>query len=121
MAFSPLALEHIANPRNSGPLQGATHKGVAGSPGGGPYVVLWMIVEGDTIKEASYDTYGCPAAVASASVTAAILKGRTIAQALALTARDLTLILGGLPPGKEDCPALAAEAVRRAFEGDATP
>lgn len=116
MAFSPLALDHIANPRNGGPLEGATHRGVAGDPGGGPYVTLWFRVEGATIREASYETYGCPAAVACASLTVEVLRGRTIAQALSLTADDLMLIIGGLPPGKEDCPARTILALRRAFE-----
>ena len=116
--MSPLALDHIANPRNSGPLEGATHKGVAGDPGGGPYVILWFHVEGDVINQATYETYGCPAAVASASLTAAILKGRTIAQALSLTPNDVKLILGGLPEGREHCPVLAVQAIHDAFEGE---
>jgi nitrogen fixation protein NifU and related proteins len=113
--LSQTALDHVANPRNAGPLPGATHQGVAGDPGGGPYVLLWFRVEGEVIREASYETYGCPASVACASLTAEILKGRTVAQALSMTPRDLTLLVGGLPEGREHCPALVVQAVKNAF------
>ena len=72
-------------------------------------------VAGERIEEASYETYGCPAAVACASLTAQIIKGRTISQALALTVDDLVLIVGGLPPGKEYVATLCIEAVQRAL------
>ena len=116
MAFSQVALEHIASPRNAGPLEGATHKGVAGDPGGGPYVILWMIVEGDVIREATYEMYGCPAAEATSSIAAYVLSGRTVAQALEIEARDLILILGGLPEGKDHCPDLAVAGIRTALQ-----
>ena len=116
--FSPVALDHIANPRNAGPLEGATHQGVAGDPGGGPYVILWLKVEGDHIIKATYETYGCPASVACASLSAQLLAGRTVKQALSVTPHDLMLILGGLPEGKEHCPVLAVEAIQNAFKGD---
>jgi len=116
VSFSPIAIEHIANPRNAGALEGATHQGVAGDPGGGPYVILWLRVEGDVIKEATYETYGCPAAVATSSIIAQLLRGRTVAQALSITPNDLLLILGGLPPGKEGCPQMAVAALRHALE-----
>ena len=118
--FSSIALEHIARPRSAGPLENATHHGVSGRPGEGPYVQLWLRVEGDAIREASYETYGCPAAVACASLTAEILRGRTVAQALSITAADLMLIVGGLPPGKEECAALSASAALNALEGERT-
>src|SRR5437868_4119361 len=38
--FSPAVLDHFHNPRNVGPLDGFTHRGVAGSPGDGPHMVL---------------------------------------------------------------------------------
>jgi NifU-like protein involved in Fe-S cluster formation len=116
--FTAAVLDHTLNPRNVGPLQGATHEGGSGDPGGGPYVLLWFIVVGETIQEASYETYGCPAAVACASLSAQLLKGKTVSQALSITPRDLTLLLGGLPEGKEHCPVLAVKAIQSAFEGD---
>jgi nitrogen fixation protein NifU and related proteins len=119
--FSPRVLDHTVNPRNAGPLEGATHRGSAGDPGGGPYMTLWFLVEGGAIRRASYETYGCPAAVACGSLCAQILPGRTVAQALSLTPRDIDALLGGLPEGKEHCPRLAARAIEAAFAQGETP
>lgn len=113
--FSALAIEHIAVPRNVGPLEGATHKGVAGTPGDGPHMILWFQVENGCIRKATYATYPCPAAVASGSITATLLTGRTIEQALRLTAEAVICVLQGLPEGKEECAHLAANAVQAAF------
>lgn len=114
--FSPLAIDHITVPRNVGPLEGATHKGIAGVPGDGPHMILWFRVEEGRIQQAAYATYGCPAAVASGSITATLLAGRTIDQALLLTAEGIILILQGLPEGKEDCAQLAITALQNAFQ-----
>ncbi len=114
--YSDLAQEHIANPRNPGPLETATHTGVAGTPGEGPYMTLWFEVRAGVIKRAAFQTYGCASAVAAGSITTVLLTGRTIEQALRLTAEDIDRVLGGLPEGKEHCPRLAEEAVRTAFQ-----
>ena len=119
--FSALATEHIAVPRNVGPLEGATHQGVVGVPGDGPHMILWFLVEDGQIVKATYATYGCPAAVASGSITATLLTGRTVEQALLLTAEDIIRVLQGLPEGKEECAQLSARAVRNAFAEEKRP
>jgi nitrogen fixation NifU-like protein len=114
--FSAIVQDHFYNPRNSGELESATHQGVAGLPGDGPYMILWFRVEGEHILDASYKTYGCPTAVASGSMVAQLAKGRTIPQITALSIDDLTRLLGGVPEGKEHCPQLAIEALNKAFK-----
>jgi NifU-like protein involved in Fe-S cluster formation len=118
--YTPLVQDHFANPRNVGPLEGATHRGAAGSPGDGPYVILWLQVEEGTIRRAAYQTYPCPAAIACGSITAEVLAGRTVEQARQLEASDVIALLRGLPEGKEDRASLAVEALRRAI-GEPAP
>ena len=113
--FSAAVLDHNSRPRNVGGFEGATHQGQSGVPGDGPYVVLWLRVENGSIRRAGYSTYGCPAAVASASVAAEVLQGRTVRQALSLEPRDVELLLGGLPEGKGHCAAMVVEALRDAL------
>lgn len=113
--FSTAVLDHTLNPRNAGPLEDANRFGQSGEPGAGPYALLWFEVDGQTIVRGSYETYGCPAAVACASFAAEFLQGKTILQALALDPVDIALLLGGLPEGKEHCPALVVEAIKSAF------
>jgi nitrogen fixation NifU-like protein len=113
--YSQAVQDHFHNPRNVGPLEGATHTGTAGTPGEGPYVVLWLLVENGRIVRAAYRTYGCPAAVACASVVAELAAGRSAAEGLALTEAEVTAALGGLPEGKAHCPELAVRALRAAL------
>ena len=70
MAFSPLALDHIANPRNARPAGRGDAQGCRRRsrrrPLCDPCGSAWRAT---SIREASYETYGCPAAVACASLT----------------------------------------------------
>lgn len=119
--LSAIAAQHVHSPRNVGPLESATHFGQAGTPGEGPYMQLWFRVESQTIVEARHKANGCFSSIASASVVAEVLKGRTIAQALSLTSRDVHALLGGLPEGKGYCADMAIAAVQAAFSGVTKP
>ncbi|RYG37021.1 hypothetical protein EON81_07895 [bacterium] len=114
MLLSPTASEHVHSPRNAGAFEGATHVGSGGVPGDGPYVTLWLLVEGQTIRRAGYACNGCPSSIAAASMAAQIATGRTLAQIALLDACDLLLLLGGLPEGKEFYAELAVQAIRNA-------
>lgn len=113
--YSAVASEHFHEPRRVGPLEGATHTGTAGTPGEGPYVVLWLRVEDEVIAAAAYKTFGCPAAIASASVLAQWVEGKSFSEALEFDELTLTELLGGLPEGKDHCPRLAVQALHRAL------
>ena len=113
--YSAIASEHFHSPRRVGPLEGATHTGTAGTPGEGPYVVLWLRIEGERILAAAYKTFGCPAAIASASMLAQCVEGLCLKEASRLDEVALTAALGGLPEGKDHCPRLAIEAFQGAI------
>jgi nitrogen fixation NifU-like protein len=114
--FSSIAIEHIQNPRNVGQMVDATHYGVAGEPGEGPFVQLWFRVEGSVIEKCQYKTYGCPTSIASASLVAELLKGKTIEIAKTLDESDIRTLLAHVPEGKEDCPGRVITAIQIAFE-----
>ena len=116
--YSAAVLDRFHNPRNSGPLEGATHHGMGGLRGEGPYVELWLEIAGGRIQRAGYETYGCPAAVACGSILCEVLIGKSTELAASIEAKDLEVLLGGLPAGKGHCSALAIEAVRSALEGE---
>jgi nitrogen fixation NifU-like protein len=113
--YSSIILDHFHNPRNTGPLEGATHYGVAGTPGDGPCMELWFRVKDDKIVEAAYRTYPCPAAIACGSVVAELAKNRSIEQIAPLTAADIARLLGGLPEGKSHCAELSEAALAAAL------
>ncbi len=119
--LSPHAAAHVHSPRNAGPLQGATHIGIGGTPGEGPYVRLWLLISDGIIQKATYECNGCPSSIAASSVAAQLLTGRQIGKAKLLESKDLLLILGGLPEGKDYYADLAVEALQDAlasFQGE---
>lgn len=67
------------------------------------------------IEDAAYRSNGCFASIASASVVAEMLKGRTVEQALSLEPQDVNTLCGGLPEGKGYCAEMAIEAIRNAL------
>lgn len=112
--LSPLAALHVQQPRNVGPLEGATHVGSCGTQGEGPYVTIWLIIEEGVIRRVAYATHGCPSSIASASMLCQIAIGRTTEAVSQLTAEDLVRILGGLPEGKEHFAQMAVYALASA-------
>lgn len=104
-----MALFHSA--RHAGALVGATHRGVGGTPGGGPYLVLSFRVEAGVVREARYKTYGCPAAIACAEAACAWSEQQELKTLTEATPSAVTEWVGGIPEGKEHCPELAARAL----------
>jgi NifU-like protein involved in Fe-S cluster formation len=86
--------------------------GTAGVQGQGPYLQLFAKVEADLVKEASYQTYSCPNAIACGSWVTRWMEGRGPDVLSVLTADDLMRVLGGIPLGKEHCAYLAVGALQ---------
>ena len=115
--LSPIAADHVQNPRRQGPLEGEdVQYGVSGSPGDGPYVEIWTRIHDGIIAQAAYRTHGCPSSVAASSMTCQLAEGKPLTFPDLLTAEDLILVLGGLPEGKERFARMAVEALRKSVE-----
>ena len=121
--LTELALRMVHSPLHRGPLEGATHCGVWGSPGDGPYVQIWLIVEDGVIRQAAFKTPGCPSSTATAGVLCAVITGRPVEKALELTTEDLAAVVGDLPEGKGHYVDRAIDAMRSSLEifGQALP
>ena len=113
--YSEVVLREFNSPHRRGPLEAADACGQAGAPGEGPYTTIWLRMESDQIVEASFDTYGCPAATATASWVTRWVEGKTIEQASVITPGMLMQVLGGLPLAKEHTAYLAVKALHAAL------
>lgn len=118
LLYSPRVLELFRSPKNMGPMEGANLVEAAGSPACGDMIKLYLKVERgggeDVIEEASFESYGCAANIAAASILTEMIKGRSLREAWLISWKQLSDELGGLPPIKHHCSVLAVGALKRA-------
>lgn len=112
--FTDEVIDHFSNPRNAGELEDANGIGTAGDSSCGDTMKLYIKVEEDVITDVRFKICGCVAALASASVTTVLVKGKTVDEALMITNKDISDALGGLPEQKMHCSVLGEEAIRNA-------
>jgi NifU-like protein involved in Fe-S cluster formation len=113
--YSPRVMDHFLNPRNTGELEGATHRGTARNPACGDLVKLSAVVRDGVIEDVRAKTFGCAAAIAASSALTELLKGKRLEEARALRDADVVAFLGGLPEPKQRCSLVAELVLRETF------
>lgn len=118
MNYSAKVLEHFNNPRNTGYLPDYHGIGKIGDPGCGDFVEVTIHVSEDNqmLEKVCFRIKGCPAAIATSSITAEIAEGMTIELALKLTDADIVEALDGLPESKVHCSLLAVRGLHLAIQ-----
>jgi nitrogen fixation NifU-like protein len=117
MAYSNKVLDHYNNPRNVGSLdKNSTNvgTGVVGAPECGDVMKLQIQVEGDTIVDAKFKTFGCGSAIASSSLATEWIKGKKLDEAMSISNTEIVKELS-LPPVKIHCSVLAEDAIKAAI------
>ena len=89
--------------------------GMTGAPACGDVMRLQLKLEGDLIKDVKFKTYGCGSAIASSTMFADMLKGKTISEAKQIKDKDIATALE-LPPIKLHCSVLAEDSIKKAIE-----
>ena len=74
-----------------------------------------VVLVSGRVEDIAFRAYGCAAAIASCSALTEMVKGTTLAYALAVTPETLSKALGGLPLRREYCPHVAVSALRNAI------
>ncbi len=113
--YSDIALDHLTRPRNAGTIAEPSGTGADANPSCGDRTVITLTIGGGTVREMRFRTFGCTAAIASASVLTEIASGLDVAAAAALEPADVLNALGGLPQRKEACALMAIGALRAAL------
>jgi len=114
--YSEKVMEHFKNPRNVGEMENPDGIGHVGNPVCGDIMELYIKVNGGTIVDAKFKTFGCGAAIASSSMVTEMVKGKSIGEALEISNQAVAEALDGLPPVKMHCSVLAEEALKLAIE-----
>jgi nitrogen fixation NifU-like protein len=136
--YQQVILDHSKSPRNFGKLASANRTAQGHNPLCGDNYTIYALVEGDVIKEISFQGSGCAISKASASLLTDALKGKNRAEVKALFDRVHAMVttgkindmgLGKLAvfagvhkfPARVKCAILPWHAVMAAVEGKGEP
>jgi nitrogen fixation protein NifU and related proteins len=137
--YQEVILEHNRAPRNFHPMAKANRKAEGDNPLCGDHFVVYLQLEGESIRDISFEGTGCAISKASASMMTQILKGKTVADAQKLFERFHQMVTGKAPvdgdpgalgklavfsgvsefPVRVKCATLAWHTMQAALEGKA--
>ncbi len=118
MKYSDKVMQHFNSPQNCGHLDNYHGIGRIGDPDCGDFVEMTIQVSEDNqkVEKIRYRIKGCPAAIATTSVTSVIAEGMQIEDALKITDNQIVEALDGLPENKIHCSLLAVRALQLAIQ-----
>lgn len=114
--YSEKVMEYFKRPKNAGAIENADGVGEVGNAKCGDIMKIYLKIEGDIIKDAKFETFGCASAIASTSIATEMIKGKSVDDALKLTNKQVVEALGGLPAHKIHCSVLAEEGIKLAIK-----
>ena len=92
--YQEVILEHSKAPRNYRDLPSANHKAEGYNPLCGDHFLLYVDVEGDTIRDVAFQGSGCAISKASASMMTQSVKGKSKQEAEKLFSEFHKLVTG---------------------------
>ncbi|MCX8191542.1 MAG: iron-sulfur cluster assembly scaffold protein [Nitrososphaerales archaeon] len=117
LTYGKKVLELFRNPKNLGKIEDANASALAGSLACGDMIAIYLKVDelNEKTIDAKFESYGCAANIAAASILTEMVKGKGLKDAWRISWRDISDELGGLPSVKYHCGILAVGALRRAI------
>lgn len=94
--YQEVILDHTKNPRNRGKLAGANRTAEGYNPLCGDQVTLYVSLDGNVLKDISFEGSGCAISTASVSLLTETLKGKTMEEAKNIF-KSLHDLVTGLP------------------------
>jgi len=111
-------MEHFRHPRNVGRIEDADAKSIEGSPACGDMVAVYLKVDPEELRitDIKFESYGCASNIATGSIITEMAQGKTLEEVKAITWKQASEALGGLPPIKTHCSVLAIDGLRAAVQ-----
>ena len=138
--YQDVIIEHSKRPRNFHPMDDAARKADGYNPLCGDTVTVFVDVDGERVKDVSFQGHGCAISTASASVMTETLKGKTRDEAEQLFHCFHDMVTGQAPdadpdrlgklavfagvsvfPARVKCATLCWHTARAALEGREEP
>ena len=138
--YQDVIIEHSKRPRNFHAMDAAAHKADGYNPLCGDTVTVFVDVDGERVKDVSFQGHGCAISTASASVMTETLKGKTRDEAEQLFHRFHDMVTGQADdadpdklgklavfagvsefPARVKCATLCWHTARAALEGQEEP
>ena len=136
--YQEVILEHSKAPRNYRELATANHRAEGYNPLCGDHFTVYLELEGDSIRDISFQGSGCAISKASASLMTQAVKGQTRAEAARLFDQFHKLVTGQPPasgnrtdlgklavfsgvsefPARVKCATLAWHTLQASLEGN---
>jgi len=113
--YSDITVEHIIHPRNAENISNPDGFGACDS-GCGEIMKIWLKVRNNVVENSGFWTNGCAATIACGSMATVLVEGKSLTQALAISAQDIADALVDLPEGNFHCAELAAQTLRAAIK-----
>jgi nitrogen fixation protein NifU and related proteins len=84
--YREIVLDHYRSPRNRGELEvPPAHRAEGFNPLCGDEIVVYLLLDGDTVADVKIGGQGCSISQSSASMMSAAIKGKTVREVRALT------------------------------------
>lgn len=117
MAYTNEILNELFNPENVGVIKGADGVGKVVSQESGQIMKIYISLDGDTIKEATYQTFGPTVAIACCSLATKMMIGKTLEEAEKnITSKAIIKALNGIEESKQKYAVMAEETVKSAIK-----
>lgn len=114
--YSEKVMDHFTQPRNVGFIEDADGVGEVGNAKCGDIMRIYLKIKDGIISNVKFETFGCGSAIASSSMATEMIKGKPLAEALAISNKAVAEALDGLPSHKLHCSVLAEEAIKSAVK-----
>jgi nitrogen fixation protein NifU and related proteins len=100
--YQDVILEHSKTPRNYRALPAANHKAEGFNPLCGDRFTVYVTLDGDAIRDVSFQGSGCAISKASASMMTQSVKGKTTAEAEKIFERFHEMVTGRAPANQDE-------------------
>jgi nitrogen fixation NifU-like protein len=100
--YQEMILDHYKHPRNQRPLPDADHDAEGYNPLCGDHLHIYLKLDGDIVRDVTFEGGGCAISTASASIMTETVKGRTLAEAKEIFEAVHRMLLGENAELRED-------------------